>query len=205
MLKETKTSLYLIVQALVIGAPIFRLIEDWPQIFVPVISVMIFIVCMATLLLIFLPKIHHEKKRRKISNQARDQTNTRLSVIRHRTGQETKSTRLMRFVNLSLKEPKVGKNEQEASPNVEVIEEECTGNHDHSNNSEENSLVQLEEFDSFFSAQESVDGEEVGLAFTVSKGTPSEMNLGLSLSPSDEGKMKSVKNRKNKNRTFVYE
>lgn len=61
--------IWYIVQAAVIGIPVAAVTSDQPRIAIPVIQVIIFFTCMATLLFMFVPKIvSHRKKEGKKNN-----------------------------------------------------------------------------------------------------------------------------------------
>ena len=57
------------VQAAIIGIPVAAVVSDQPRIAIPVIQVVIFFICMATQLLIFVPKILSLRERRKNKNK----------------------------------------------------------------------------------------------------------------------------------------
>lgn len=156
------------VQAMVVGAPLFHIImRDRPQFFVPIISFLIFIVCMATLLLIFLPKVKHHKKREKLLKQSRDKQNTNLAVLRHRAGEDSDRTKLMKFVNMSLYAAKEEKVTQSESLNLQDSKKLPVTTHNEKK----------------IEHQEGGDNEEVGLTFKM-----------LTLySPRDDGEMENIK------------
>ena len=96
--------LFCLVQALLLCAPLFGLIMTQPPVFVVVVSIMIFVTAMATLVLIFVPKILFTEKKQRESVHMNDKGNTSLAVIKMRAGHESKSTKMMNFIESSMHE-----------------------------------------------------------------------------------------------------
>ena len=125
-----------------------------------------------------------------------------ISVLKYRTGQDTDSAKLMKFVNMSLEETKVGK-----TPKPEKIEEMSTTDHvsfNDSNSRDKESVPCQKKISSrWFSAQENIDDGEVGLAFTMLRKTPPGVELGIQSSPCAEGEVDSVTQETKRTVTFL--